>query len=621
MRIFPNTAGITVSQEANMDIDIPLAYVDTNSISYNINTIVASDFKVESKNEIIPYQKLAHNDITLFNASGEQIPYDEVRQSLIREGSSFSYVPSKSRRFRPKTFDYSIIARKHSKYRANMPYNIKALAYSCKSYANNLISIFADSNKKGEAPSNVVINDGDLSTNSLTNNSISDVDIVFLRMKTNEIIIEDDFSKPGATVEMPFNKEMFLDDFKSNMIGFFDTASITDGTEGIDKNKVLLYKRETQEMELKTNIFYSGLKITTDKFFNVPTSKDGVMYYNPFSSGNMTPILIEENIKKGFFIYMTEEIAADPKKYSKILYEIMGYIHLNRYVQSNTFTEWIADKVPEYAVRDMKLYRKFKFLSEHSLDRIFGISNDEITVEDVIINKSKYPFVEFIGIKDSYLEFKKNDDKKWRDPLEKLEEEMSIYSTPEVFLYKDFVYSINNNFENVIKVMRNENKIEIYYDEFKHTESSIYVQKGVKPLVIELVKKSRSNEEEHTLNADYNIICKPQQALSVLSVLSSKLPIPEGYLILATVKIRQKEDKVVMVDMRQRGGGLPHSMDDNFNCLDIGHIYGRPYRKGGAIIITLPKKLEIYKERVEKIIKDYCSAEDYPIILFEKERE
>lgn len=620
MRIFPNTAGITVTQEANMETDIPLAYIDTNSIEHIIETVVLNNFKTESKNELMPYQRIATDKITLFDKEGKQIPYDEIRKSLIRDKGEYIYIPKDSRRFSPKTFSYNIIARKHSKYRANMPYNIKALAYSCKAYANNLISIFADSNTKGEAPSNVVINGGDLSMNSLLNNTISEVDVTFLRMKTSEIIIEDDFMNPGETVEMPFNKNMFLDDFRANMIGFFDSSSITDGTEGIDEEKVLLYKMEEKEVKLKSNIFYKDVLIKTDKFFNIPTSKEGIVYHNIFDNSNMAPLLIEEHIGKGFFIYMTDEFAENTKKYSKIIYEALGFVYFNRYLKSGVFTEWIADKVPDYVVKDMKLSRKLKFLSAHSLDRIFGFNSDELTVQDVVIDKKKYPFVEFLGIEDDYLEFRKTDNEKWRDPIEKKPGEISIYSYPDIFFYKDFVYSINNDFTNCIKAIKNENRIEIFYDDFKHSKNSIYVQKSNKPLVIELIRRSRSNEEEHTLNADYNIICKPQSGISTLSVIDKRLEVPAGYLELATIKIRQKNDKTTMVDMRQRGGGLPVAFEDNFNCLDIGHVHGRPYRKGGAVIFTLPKKLELYKDRIERVIKEHCLAEDYPIILFEEER-
>ena len=46
-------------------------------------------------------------------------------------------------------------------------------------------------------------------------------------------------------------------------------------------------------------------------------------------------------------------------------------------------------------------------------------------------------------------------------------------------------------------------------------------------------------------------------------------------------------------------------------------IDGSPYRKGNTLIITLPKYLEQYKDIIMDTVKQYCIAEDYPILLFE----
>ena len=88
---------------------------------------------------------------------------------------------------------------------------------------------------------------------------------------------------------------------------------------------------------------------------------------------------------------------------------------------------------------------------------------------------------------------------------------------------------------------------------------------------------------------------------------------------MATIQIRKDKKETLIYDMRQRGGGLPESEKDNYNCFDIGHIFGRPYRKGGTLIITLPSKLKEYKDTIEETVKQYCVAEEYPIILFEEE--
>ena len=69
--------------------------------------------------------------------------------------------------------------------------------------------------------------------------------------------------------------------------------------------------------------------------------------------------------------------------------------------------------------------------------------------------------------------------------------------------------------------------------------------------------------------------------------------------------------------MRQLGGGLVEDVEDNYNLMDIGHINGRPYRKTGTLVFTLPTRYKEYEDIILKAINKYISASDMPVILFE----
>ena len=84
-----------------------------------------------------------------------------------------------------------------------------------------------------------------------------------------------------------------------------------------------------------------------------------------------------------------------------------------------------------------------------------------------------------------------------------------------------------------------------------------------------------------------------------------------------SVWFQQQKENTSLTDMRLKGGGLPEDMPDNFNVLDIGHIYCRPYRQANTLVITLPKKYEIYKDKIQEVINKYKVAEDYSAIYFE----
>ena len=95
----------------------------------------------------------------------------------------------------------------------------------------------------------------------------------------------------------------------------------------------------------------------------------------------------------------------------------------------------------------------------------------------------------------------------------------------------------------------------------------------------------------------------------------------ESYIELATINVAEINSDQYLTDMRLKGGGLPEDMPDNFNLLDIGHIYGRPYRQANTLVITLPKKYEPYKNEILAVIDKYKVAEDYPILFFKDDKK
>ena len=73
--------------------------------------------------------------------------------------------------------------------------------------------------------------------------------------------------------------------------------------------------------------------------------------------------------------------------------------------------------------------------------------------------------------------------------------------------------------------------------------------------------------------------------------------------------------------MRQLGGGLSEDEEDNYELLDIGHMNGRPYRIGGALVLTMPTKYKPYEDLIQKAIDKYKVAEDYIAIIFKDEED
>ena len=617
MKIYPNKLSVLVKDNINTATDIQLAYVDTTSSVYNINTIVDDKYKNYSKQEVLPYDEV-NTSICLFDKYDNKINYEDMIQDFSKDDTGkYVYIPkSNSIKFIPKNFEYYIKAKKKIKYQSNMIYNINTLA-DYKDLANTLMQIFGDAANRNLGPSNVMINNRDLSLNKITEMDIADSEISFFLLKDFNTMID----KNGK--DFTFNKKYYFDEYDTSLFFIVKNDNVIRDYEGasINYSKVnLLLSNVNYKYEIDKGSLYNHAYINTKYYFNIPQDTEYTKYYSLFSNESKTPILIEDNINKGIVVYISEEIINNIKDNYKIIYENILYAYLNGYIRSNILTEWIADEMPDYIVKDNRLIKKNKFTSSLTAAEIFDLKLNEFKDLNVIIDANKYPYVKYDGLYNNYLSFikYKGVDNIYTDPQVKPDGYISIYTNDEIYFFKNFVYKINDNIEDKVNVQLDDDKVIIDLKSFKHSDSGIYIQMEQKPLEISLIE-TVNNVEQKILEATYYLIAKNNDSLSYYELVKDT-DYKDG-LILMTIKISQDSSQTekTIFDMRRRGGGLPESEEDNFDCFDIGHIYGRPYRKGGSLIITLPKYLEDYKDIVISIVNQYKLADDYPIILFKEE--
>lgn len=493
-----------------------------------------------------------------------------------------------------------------------MQYNLKVSIIS-NVLADSLMPIFGDAPSKNIAPSNILVNNGSLSYEDLITGNLKDKDIAFVNLNSPT---EDEYGNK-------FNPAMFTA-FKTNLFSFVSTiSSINVTNETVFSNdKVQLYMKEDTpfKYEIKKPLIYNSVEITSNKFFKVPSNTETLVYHNIFNSPEV-PILLEEHIGEGFVVYCIDDLLYDIVQYSSLLYEVMFYIYSKSYAVTKKYREWIADTIPDFISVNNKLTKKEKFLSHLELHKMFGLNQYEVSPYSIDINERLYPFVKFTGLNNDYLTFEKDISDKckdFRDPVKK-DSEISIFtSRQDIIYFNNFLYKIDDSLDENIKVEKVDNYIKVNIKPFRHSSHGIFI-KTLTDLNIPLFYSDAMGNDIQITNADFYIVCKQNENASYLEYIRSDLYTKSNGLILATIQVRQDKKETLVYDMRQRGGGLPESEKDNYNCFDIGHIFGRPYRKGGSLIITLPKKLKPFKDRIEETVKQYCVAEEYPIILFEEE--
>ena len=190
---------------------------------------------------------------------------------------------------------------------------------------------------------------------------------------------------------------------------------------------------------------------------------------------------------------------------------------------------------------------------------------------------------------------------------------ISIYDGSNVIYLKELHYTIESNLESKVFTTTNEYNLNVKVLSFKSSSLGIDLTLPtdlIIPFIITEVNNiHRIREAQYIF---YINLDKEKIDFVFEEDFKDEMGIP-----LFNIIVSQTPDSVKVTDMRQLGGGLVEDEEDNYNLMDIGHINGRPYRKAGTIVFTLPTKYKQYEDVILKAINKYISASDMPVILFE----
>ena len=632
MKIYPSKHRIKQIAESNIDkdISIPLAYLNNENVSYSITRKVHDDFTTTLKTPVLPNQELANESSLLFDEQGNPIESDKV---INRVESRYYYRPNNMIEFTPLSFSYNVVAQRKLKYTISSNFNINITCLDDpqkQDFINRMSKILVAPSEKNYLPNNILINNNSTETSVLTNIDYENTNFVFIESEDGQhynFETVDDYDDVITSSKNLISYETFL---SSNI----NTWIISD-----DHYKYPMTNGTGYQISLKNPVITSEQTFFVKNYYNAndPALKN-LKIHNLFEN-DICPILIIENENKGFTIYSSSEIFSEENiiKYKHIIYEVLMYVYCNSYKTSRYVNEYITYTMPDYEIKNNTLHRKNNFISRISLNNLLKINLGSYRICNInIVDNNKnlavpsdgssnaIDCIKYAGISNNKIVFKIDNSSKnnniYKEP-EKPTGWKSIYYNDKVYYLEKIHYLIetnigksNEDIENKLFLIEKDSDLLIKLYPFKSSKHGLNIERDLN-LSIPFIKTT-VNGNERIKNENYVVYYNTStKKLEFVYELEYEDRIEYIYLFL--ISMSEQKSEQYLTDMRVKGGGLPEDMPDNFNLLDIGHIYGRPYRQSNTLIITLPKKYEPYKNEILDIINKYKVAEDYPILFFE----
>ena len=623
MKIYPSNHKIKsiTTSHIDTDLNIPLAYMNIDYSKYKIDKAPSKYFSNDSMTPLIPGQELENGQVKIFNRYKEEVNSTNLMQYT---NQKWYYKPDNMIQYTPKFFLWKAMIKKNMNYCIDTTYNININCHN-EYMSNSLSPVFTGASNNGYVPSNIKINNNQLTADTFMNMPLEKSDFCFIAT-ANAAYYDDECTQPIDIYEY-FKKGCNL------WIACEDARSFNESYEMLTSTDNTTYK-------LNSPIINSNASIMCNTYFNLNhiTSVSGVTIHNIFNKEGMSPILILEYVNGGFVILShvslfdtSHQTAGFP-----IIFETLMYVFMNSYKSSDYVKEWITYKVPDYEVVGNTLTVKNNFTSNTNLSVYFGINAKDMSLVNISIvddTSSRTAVsdedldystsaIKCIGQNNNRLMFELDPDIKiegYTEP-DRPNGWKSIYCNGLIYYVSVLHYLIETDLVNNIYMMEENDNLKILIYAFKSSSLGINVAKSTTITIPYIIANIDSGETIISRIREANYSVYYNKADDSISYCFSEDYIEEDNLYLMfTISISQTSDAITTYDIRQLGGGLPEGEPDNYNLFDIGHINGRPYRQAGTLIITLPSRYKEHEERIMNIVKKYMVAEDYPVIFFEDE--
>ena len=639
MKIYPSKHRIKQVAGSNIDRDItvPLAYVNNENTTYKISRKVNDAFSVTTKKEVLPNQKLDNENVLLFDEYGNPADSSTV---INRIDENYYYYPNNMIEFTPLQFSYKVTAKKEFSYSISKKFNMNIACLDDMErmyFINRVSKILMAPSKKNELPNNITVNKDSTNLESFKYIDYDNTDFIILEsidgLNYNFIpdeVYADEEDKAQLSVGQAIAYNTF---FEANI----NTWVVADEhykypiTHGYGCDDVLKSPMVSKTKKFHVKDYYN---------INDPAFK-GLTIHNLFEN-DICPILLIEHTNQAFEILCSAEIFAEENinSYKTLIYEVLMYVYCNSYKTSKYVNEYITYSLPDYEVKSNQLNKKTSFVSNKNLNDLLRISSGNFTIcnIDIVDNNESLatPNDDLIntvdgiicrGVSNNRLVFHLNNNPDYMATSVYQEPQKptgwkSIYYNGKIYYLEQIHYLMETNVgknqdeENKLFLIENGVDLIVRLYPFKSSKYGLNITKDIR-LIIPFIKTTVRGVER-VKNESYTVFMD-LKSKTLDFCYESEYQESEDKVYIAIVTIEEVKSDQYLTDMRLKGGGLPEDMPDNFNLLDIGHIYGRPYRQANTLVITLPKKYEPYKKEILDIVDKYKVAEDYTILFFEDE--
>ena len=638
MKIYPSKHRIKQVAGSNIDRDItvPLAYVNNENTTYKISRKVNDAFSATTKKEVLPNQKLDNENVLLFDEYGNPANSSTV---INRIDENYYYYPNNMIEFTPLQFSYKVTAKKEFSYSISKKFNMNITCLDDMErmyFINRISKILMAPSKKNGLPNNITINKDSTNLESFKYIDYDNTDFIILESNDglnynfvpDEIYDEKDEIQFGAAQTIAYNT-------------FFE-ANINTWIVADEHYKYPITHGFGCDVILKSPMVSKIKKFHVKDYYNIndPAFK-GLTIHNLFEN-DICPILLIEHANQAFEILCSAEIFAEENinSYKTLIYEVLMYVYCNSYKTSKYVNEYITYSLPDYEVKSNQLNKKTSFVSNKNLNDLLRISSGNFTICNIDIvdnneslatpNDDLTNTVDGItcrGISNNRLVFHLNNNPDYMATSVYQEPQKptgwkSIYYNGKIYYLEQIHYLMETNVgknqdeENKLFLIENGVDLIVRLYPFKSSKYGLNITKDIR-LIIPFIKTTVRGVER-VKNESYTVFMD-LKSKTLDFCYESEYQESEDKVYIAIVTIEEVKSDQYLTDMRLKGGGLPEDMPDNFNLLDIGHIYGRPYRQANTLVITLPKKYEPYKKEILDIVEKYKVAEDYTILFFEDE--